>query len=428
MNRHPQNQRRRRTANAIAAAATGLLVTVLIGDGRAQEQAPATAATTATAAADTTVIAVDSPAFTFSPGNWSGDAGRAGSGFRQTWNPGAYFRVTWESGPEGNGEAAPPPTLLLDTSTHGPPFDPPRLAYSLDGIWQGDVACAEEVPLEGARSSGTHELTVFLKSSRQTHRWGSEGESGRNVLRVKGLRIGSAGKPVPATPGTRWALIVGDSITEGVGAYELECYSHLVGEALLTRGYEYGISACGWSGWLNRGDNPPGDVPGYYVVRDSVDGRGGRYVAEESRWHRIDANHSLLDADGRLSAHGGTGQEPSVILINYGTNDSLHRQNPSDVRASMRQCLPALREAAPEAHLFVLIPFGQFQAAELREAVAEFRASRPDDRRLTVIDLGPDAARALSVKSGYWGGLHPNPRAHATFAAKIIPQILEALD
>ena len=26
-------------------------------------------------------------------------------------------------------------------------------------------------------------------------------------------------------------------------------------------------------------------------------------------------------------------------------------------------------------------------------------------------------------KKGYWGGLHPNPRAHATFAARIIPQL-----
>jgi len=42
-------------------------------------------------------LPVDSPAFVFSPANWTGDAGRAGKVFRQTWNPGAYFRVTWKS-------------------------------------------------------------------------------------------------------------------------------------------------------------------------------------------------------------------------------------------------------------------------------------------------------------------------------------------
>lgn len=380
------------------------------GSGAAQEVASHT-------------IPVDSPAFTFSPGNWSGDDGRSGSVFRQTWNPGAYFRVTWES------EAEQELTLLLDTSTHGEPFGSPRLAYSLDGVWQGNVACAEEIPLQGARTSGKHELVVFLKSSQQRNRWGSAGESGRNVLRVKGLKIGKAEvKPLTGNGGKKWALIVGDSITEGIGANEMECYSHLVGEALRTRGYEYCISACGWSGWLNKGDNPPGDVPGYYVVKNSVDGRGGEYIDSESRWNKIDANHSLLDANGRISGYGGVEQEPSMILINYGTNDSLHKQNPGDVRASMKQGLLALRNAAPDAYLFVLIPFGQFQAEELYEAVETFKQARPDDGRIKVIDLGADVKRALGVKNGYWGGLHPNPRAHATFAAKIIPQILEVIE
>ena len=36
-------------------------------------------------------IPVDSPAFFFSLGNWSGDAGRGGTNYRQTWNSGAYF-------------------------------------------------------------------------------------------------------------------------------------------------------------------------------------------------------------------------------------------------------------------------------------------------------------------------------------------------
>ncbi len=392
-----------------ATAATLLLVATLTSIHAAETTA-------------TRTIPVDSPAFVFSPGNWVGDSGRGGKAYRQTWNPGAYLRVTWES----KGESQP--TLLLDTSTHGKPFGAPRLAYNLDGIWAGDVAGAEEIPLTGARASGRHELTVFLKTSKQLNRWGAPGASGRNVLRVRGLRIAADAQPIDNQPGDRWALIVGDSITEGVGVYELECYSHLVGEGLKSLGYEYGVSACGWSGWLNKGDNPPGDVPGYYVIRNSADGSGGEYLDAESRWNKIDANHSLLDANGRISAHGRTGAEPDIILINYGTNDSLWKQNPSDVQASMIQCLPALRRAAPEAHIFILIPFGQYKAEELRRAVAAFKASHPDDRRMSLIDLGPDAARALTVKQGYWGGLHPNPRAHATFAAQILARMTAAMN
>ncbi len=408
--RQAPDGRRNMRLSRRAAASTGLTCMAwLVGCGRPPD-------------ADTITIPVDSAAFLFSPGNWVGDDGRSGKGFRQTWNPGAYFRVAWES------ETRVPPTLLLDTSTYGGPLGGPTLAYCLDGIWCTNVRCAAEIPLAGGQSCGRHHLTVFLQSSIQQARWGSPGVSGANVLRVTGLRVGEDGVPVVAVRRPQWALIVGDSITEGIGASNLECYSYLLGEALMTRGYEYGVSACGWSGWLHKGDQPPGDVPGYYVVRNSVDGAGGEYADAESRWNKIDANHSLIDSKGRISATGAEGEEPALILINYGTNDVLTQQNRSDVRASISQCLVAVRKSAPDAHLVILIPFGQYLAAELWQAVAEFQAARPGDRRISLIDLGLDVARELSAGKGHWGDLHPTPRGHATFAARIIPQLMAALD
>ena len=125
------------------------------------------------------------------------------------------------------------------------------------------------------------------------------------MLRVTGLQVDAGSRPLPATRRAKWGLIVGDSITEGSGATELAPYSHLVGQALWTLGYEYGLSACGWSGWLNRGDNPPGDVPGYYVVSGSANGAGGRYDDAASRWNKLDGNnHSLLDAAGHRLSEG----------------------------------------------------------------------------------------------------------------------------
>jgi hypothetical protein len=47
-----------------------------------------------TTAANIGTIAVDLPALIFSSGNWTGDEERGGKVFRQTWNSGAYFRVT----------------------------------------------------------------------------------------------------------------------------------------------------------------------------------------------------------------------------------------------------------------------------------------------------------------------------------------------
>jgi hypothetical protein len=374
-------------------------------------------------AADTTTLAVDSPAFVFSPGNWTGDAGRAGHAFRQTWNTGAYFRVAWET-----SNPSPTAKILLNTSMFPAQLKPPLIAYNIDGVWRSKVSCAKEIVIEEIAGAGRHELSVYLHQSQQNERWGTEGRSGLNVLQVTGLELDAGSRPLPAVPASRWALIVGDSITEGVGATELASYSHLVGQALRTQDFEYCVSACGWSGWINRGDNPPGDVPGYYVVANSRNGIGGQYDDAASRWNKIDGNrHSLLDARGHLSAYGQSGQEPSLILINYGTNDALHKSNPSDTRASMIQCLGALRQSAPKAHIVVLVPFGQYYAAELKQAVARHQQANPSDHRLTIIDLGPGVAKALATKNGLLGGLHPNDRGHALFAAEIIPHVMSVI-
>ena len=206
------------------------------------------------------------------------------------------------------------------------------IAYNIvDGVWKSKVTCASEVIIEDIVGAGKHELSVYLHQSQQMGRWGSEGQSGINVLRVTGLQVDADSKPVfRATPVAKWAMISGDSITEGIGASELAGYSHLLGQALQILGYEYALSASGWSGWINKGDNPPGDIPGYYVVTHSSNGDGGEYDDMASRWNKIDGNgHSLLDSRGHISAYGQPGQEPALIMINYGTNDALHGSNPS---------------------------------------------------------------------------------------------------
>ncbi len=369
-------------------------------------------------------IPVDAAAFVFSPSNWVGDEGRGGHVFRQTWNPGAYFRVTWES-----DTTNVVPTLLFDVSTYDGSFNPPVLACNLDGIWSPNLRCAKEVPVPGMNLRlKKHVLIGYLKMSAQVKRWGAETGSGSNVVRILGLNVGAGSQIGIDAASPKWALIVGDSITEGVGAYDLEGYSLLVGQAFRSLDYEYSISACGWSGWLHRGDNPPGDVPGYYVISNSVNGVGGQYYDALSRWNKIDSLHSLLDANGRISAYGATGQEPSAILINYGTNDAIHPSNKSDVQASMTQCLGALRKAAPFAHIFFIVPFGQYKAEAIASTVHAYLTEHPEERRLSIIDLGPDVATALTPKNGYWGGLHPNPRGHAIFAAQIIARVLTTMN
>lgn len=252
------------------------------------------------------------------------------------------------------------------------------------------------------------------------------------MLRVTGLKADASAKAQRAVSGSKWILEIGDSITEGSAAGEgrsdnLSAYSYFVGQAMQTQGFEYGVNACGWSGWLRRGDNPPGDVPAYYAVSGSTEGRGGVYDDAASRWNKLDGDdHSLLDKRGRLSAYGATGQEPAVITINYGTNDDFMKANVSDVQASVTQCLAALRRAAPNAQIFVMIPFEQFEVLPLQAGVRAYQAAHPKDGKVAIIDLGKSVGRSLD-DNGYWGGVHPNMRGHAVFAARIVAEIQATL-
>jgi hypothetical protein len=371
------------------------------------------------------IIPVDSPAVVFSPGNWTGDMGRGGSLYRQSWNAGAYFRVYWSS-----ASANPTATLLFDTSTLDLSYAPPELTLNVDGIWKGRVPCASEINIAHLTGAGNHVLTVYIANSAQRDHWGSDKTSGKNVVRVKGLLLDDQSKAGTAILGTQWALEIGDSITEGIGADvgradNLSSYSYFIGQALQSRGMEYGVSACGWNGWLQSGDDPPHDVPAYYMVTGSTNGAGGVYDDAASRWNKLDASHSFLDTRGRLSAHGAhgaTGQEPSIITINYGTNDIFRNSNSSDLRASVTQSVASLRAAAPEALIFVIIPFGQFAAESIETGVQACSTAHPNERKVILIDLGHAVAQGLGT-GDYWGGLHPNQRGHAVFAARILAVI-----
>jgi len=380
-------------------------------------QAPATAP--ATPPAITITIPVDSPAFAFSPGNWVGDTGRGGAVYRQTWNSGAYFRVAWST-----TSTTPTASILIDPSEAAVPVKArPNLAYNIDGVWTDNVPCADTIPITGLTGAGRHLLTVYQESSAQMNRWGAPGTSATNVTRIAGLQVDANSTPGVADHANKWAFIIGDSITEGIGTNgHLGDYAYFVGEALQTQGYEYGVSACGFSGWLRKGDGT-GDVPGYYIVSGSTDGKGGKYDESLSRWDKIDGNnHSLLDANGHISGWGGTGQEPTIITINYGTNDTRQPTGSSDVQASITGSLTALRAAAPNAKIFLIIPFGQFCIQTIHAGVDAYEAAHPADKNVFIIDLGPSVAKTLN-SNNFLGNLHPNLRGHAVFATGILAGI-----
>ncbi len=381
-----------------------------------------------------------SSCFVFSPANWS--ASNAEPAAKQTWNAGAYFRLTFRT-------TLPATTVSMhfDVKQYGTwngtawsvQNPVPDISYALDGTITDNVA-ADGPEHDGTipvvvPGAGRHTLTVWMRNSEQLHRWVA-GSTGSNVLRVDGVTMGTGASPIAARPHKRWVLIVGDSITEGIQADNgrdsvLDDYSWLDAQALYSLGYETCISACGYSGWVRPGC-ADGDVPGYFVVNKSS---SGKWVYDDaaSRWNKIDGSTSSLDSRGRFSAYGGKGQEPALIFFNYGTNETLSRAGTARMAASVVQCLYALRRAAPHAQIVVAVPFGienlqvygpegPRYAAALQTAVRTYQKQHPSDHRTHLVDLGQQTANALA-STVYGAGVHPNMAGHAYLAPLVLQTI-----
>ena len=362
-------------------------------------------------------LGVTSPAVRFSPGNWAGVVGGGGPIGRRTWNNGAWCEWHWTTSSD-----RPSATLQITNPTGGS-----FVSYFLDGALVENVPVPAQggIPITGLAGRGDHTLVVYPCNSAQTARW-----DGTNAYTVTGLTADGGAAPLPASPPRPWVMIVGDSITEGIGAgSSLGDYAFLVGQGLRARGYDTGVSACGYSGWIRPGDGG-GDVPGYYAVHHGV------YSEAKSRWNKIDAYTSLLDAKGHLSGHGGTGQEPAAILFNYMVNEALSGADLKDAQASVAGCLAALRRAAPQTWLLVLVPPGLYDAgvyphgtpyiAALKAGVGDYRKAHPADRRTVLVDLGPAVARSLA-SGPYGAGVHPNTAGHAFLAPLVLQALLQYL-
>ncbi len=389
-----------------------------------------------TSPAGGTILHVTSPAIRFSPGNWSGDKGRGGDIYRQTWNSGAYFTCVWST-------TAPTSSIsiLFDNTGLAPAGN---LSYSLDGSFTDDTPIPTTVPQDEltipVNGAGNHTLIVYVRNTEQRDRW-VNGGYGTNIVRVSGIQLGPNSVPGIAPAIKNWILIIGDSITEGIMANNgrdsnIADYSHLVGEGLkASMGWDYGISACGYSGWLRPGD-ATGDVPGYYIISHSINGEGGDYNPL-SRWNKIDGSTSLLDSQGHISAYGSKNTAPAAILINYITNENGAGANKSDTQASITQALAALRKAAPKAWIFVLTPLGlhnpqiyptgNIYTNVLRKGYEGYKSAHPQDRKCILIDFGASVSNALASQL-YGANVHPNVYGQAYMAALISPVIKGYLD
>lgn len=369
-------------------------------------------------------IPVNSPAVHFSPGNWSGDTGRGGSAYRQSWANGAYETWAWTAG------STPSCTLQISNQTSGS-----QISYSLDGVLTKQVSVPTSGGIAITVTTGSHILTVYNDASAQSARWGLT-----NSYKVTGLTVDGGATAGTAPSYSAWVLVVGDSITEGINALQgvpdfLSDYSYFAGQALLNAGYDFGLSACGYNGWLKPGDSG-GDVPAYYYISGSSGGAGGTYNDSLSRWNKLDATNSLLDSNSHISAYGATGQEPSLIYANLGVNEALGAANLSDEQASIQQALVALRAAAPSAYILVQVPpnlystliygstTGYTYITPVKAGVAAYQAAHPADTKTVLVDFGQIGGNTLA---SFTPNVHPDIFGHAYLGPIVAGAMLKKL-
>jgi lysophospholipase L1-like esterase len=322
---------------------------------------------------------------------------RAGSTFVEWVNPGSYLKLGF------TGRSL---RLRIDTSSATRGFMP-KVRWTLDDgrlttlyLKRGQ----KTIEIANSLSAGAHTLAFYLAATdAYVDRWNRPVQS----LKITGVEIeNGATVSAPAGPiaiEPRRALLFGDSITEGMwvlgdskdSAKALEfndatqAWPAMLAEAL---GTEYGICGFGGQSWVRYMN----EVPPF-----------------PASWKEYSKGRSRL-TDGRLLP------VPDYVFVNMGTNDS------ADVSAAAEGWLrEVLTAVGPQTRVFVIIPFGQQRAENLKKAIEKVA-----DLRVFKLDLGPKWAYGLhtygvAARVSY-DGLHPDSQAAGRYAAAVAHAMAEA--
>ncbi|MCE0743334.1 SGNH/GDSL hydrolase family protein [Acetobacter sicerae] len=227
-------------------------------------------------------------------------------------------------------------------------------------------------------------------------------------------------------------MVVGSSRTEGLNAIVggvqdwTKDYSALVANVLLSQGIDTCVSACSGSDYLIAGDG--GQVPAYYP----------NAAGQTARWNVIDSGVSLLDSNSHISAYGSTNTEPKAIALDLFSNGATTGGDVTAMKAAMVACMKALRGAAPNAWIFIIVPSGFYYVptypaeylTALNDAFSSYQSANPSDGRVQLIDIGHDLSMRITSAVDLYVNedhVHPLEAGHALIAPVIMSGIQGAL-
>jgi lysophospholipase L1-like esterase len=343
--------------------------------------------------------AVNNANIFFSPYSWN----ISGSAYAQCANCGPYFKTIF------NGTSC---LLNVDVSnlTGGSVAASfyPTLRYSIDGGTFTDLqltSATTQITLTSGLTSGAHTLYCVVNNEGSVYdRWTTP----VMCTRITGL-VADGTISAPTLQSKR-LLVYWDSIGEGYQASGTDTgtapgSTNATGSSVPAIAYalgaEYGAVCCSGSGWTVTALNwPPLFTPG----NDTA-----------SSWNKYSAGASRL-AGGLLSP------APDYIVVVDGTNDTS--ASDATVTAALSGWLSAVRAAAPNAQIFVVIPLRQTKVSAITAGFNAYQTSTPDAKAY-LINLGSAIGTgltggSLTSSANSVDGIHPREFYNTTIAGAIV--------
>lgn len=359
----------------------------------------------------TNVVSVADPNITYSPYNWY----RSGSEYAQTPNPGAYLKMGFTGTSLSVGI-----DVSSFTSANIPAAQYPVVRYSVDGGPATTLQLtATTKTLECAKGlkAGNHSLLLqYVAGYVFLDFW-----TPINVLKVTGFTLDDSAMSAPPSgpnePQKRYALFLGDSITNGDD--DIATFAGGITNAVDTQdatiGYpsvvaaatkaEYGVVAYGGASWDSTAAD--GHTPGLMTF-----------------WSMFDKEHSrLVPSTGGYLPGPKFSPIPDDIYINMGENRPPHGDD-------VPKLLEALRVASnPNTHIFVIIPFSGRAREPLMDGLGQYREDATRDKNVFVIDLGDNPYLPVGRATMFSvDGQHPLAALHAQLGAQIVAERARLLD
>lgn len=286
-------------------------------------------------------IASNDAGILYSPYTWDVTAVRA-----KTINAGAYFRTIITGSPS---------SVVLNFDMTGVTSPVPKITWEIDGVGSAtvDVAATVTVTLPTTNTWGKHTLKVTVEATSETvDRWNAQASA------VQFTGITTTGTATAPTARPLKALILGDSITEGVRALNMNAATDTARNS----------SRNAWSTHLGGVLDAEVGVVGFGSTGISQGGSGGT-PALSGFW-----NTQWASGPSR----GVAGSPPDYVVINMGTNDP----DATDITAGYTAVLNSIHVAAPNALIFCLLPFEGSHAAHIQAA----RAAASDPARCIYVN------------------------------------------